>query len=286
MDGVANYRLGGLDHSLVKSDDKDRLLGLSSVTSSIEEKTTRFIQDGLLDAVDDNRDDIPNESPQKEYTGTHDLENIRLTITSSEHIRYSQRNASMTSNGNAIHIEEITHAATVDSFDRNNGWGNENSDQHKDLHEETGKRENQHEKELKLSTLKEQIEKEKLALSDLQRKAETEINKAQKLISEKDAELQAAEESLLGLQEVEIGYCGDGNVVEVTGSFNGWLNHVEMELQPSKSIGKQKFWSTLLWLYPGKYEIKFIVDGKWMIDPRKEVITKGNISNNFIKVDI
>lgn len=41
-----------------------------------------------------------------------------------------------------------------------------------------------------------------LALSGLQTKAETEIRKAQKLISEKDAELHAAEESLSGLEEV------------------------------------------------------------------------------------
>lgn len=41
-----------------------------------------------------------------------------------------------------------------------------------------------------------------LSLSNLQMKAEAEINKAQKLISEKDEELQAAEESLLGLKEV------------------------------------------------------------------------------------
>lgn len=34
-------------------------------------------------------------------------------------------------------------------------------------------------------------------------KAENEISKAQKLISEKDAELQAAEESLSGLKEVQ-----------------------------------------------------------------------------------
>jgi hypothetical protein len=39
-------------------------------------------------------------------------------------------------------------------------------------------------------------------LSDLQTKAEAEISKAQKLISEKDAELHAAEGSLSGLEEV------------------------------------------------------------------------------------
>lgn len=41
-----------------------------------------------------------------------------------------------------------------------------------------------------------------LALSALQTKAETEISKAQKLISEKDAELLTTEESLSGLVEV------------------------------------------------------------------------------------
>uniref|UniRef100_A0A2K1XDI4 Uncharacterized protein n=1 Tax=Populus trichocarpa TaxID=3694 RepID=A0A2K1XDI4_POPTR len=52
-----------------------------------------------------------------------------------------------------------------------------------------------HQKELELSQLKEQIEKEKFALSASQTKAEREISKAQKLIWEKDAELLAAEES-------------------------------------------------------------------------------------------
>ncbi|KAJ0663557.1 putative AMP-activated kinase, glycogen-binding protein [Helianthus annuus] len=41
----------------------------------------------------------------------------------------------------------------------------------------------------------------------------------------------------------------------------------------------------MLWLYPGIYEIKFIVDGKWMIDPMKEVVTRGSIQNNVLRVD-
>ncbi|XP_010558178.1 PREDICTED: uncharacterized protein LOC104826916 isoform X2 [Tarenaya hassleriana] len=297
MDDVANYRLGNLDHSLDGSDDKDHILGLSSVTSSLEEKTARFIQDGYLDTVDGNENDIPNESPQETEGNRekHDPAEVQLTTSSSEHSYGSQRNASMKSDGNALALEKIIHADQVGSSDRNNGLRNENADTDKELHDETRRRENQieidrlkfmlHEKELELSRLKEQIEKEKLALSVLQRKAETEVNKAQQLISEKDAELQAAEESLSELQEVEIEYCGDGSAVEVTGSFNGWQHRVEMELQPSKSIGKQKYWSTLLWLYPGKYEIKFIVDGQWRVDPKKESVTKGHITNNLVKVD-
>ncbi|RVW12997.1 Protein PTST-like 3, chloroplastic [Vitis vinifera] len=92
-----------------------------------------------------------------------------------------------------------------------------------------------HQKELELSQLKKQIEKEKLALTILQTKAETEISKAQKIVLEKDAELNAAEESLSGLKEVQIQYSGDGEIVEVAGSFNGWHHRIKMDPQPSSS---------------------------------------------------
>lgn len=46
------------DDSLVAPDDKDWMLGLPSSTSSIEEKTTRFIRNGYLDTVDDGMFDL------------------------------------------------------------------------------------------------------------------------------------------------------------------------------------------------------------------------------------
>ncbi|KAG5553627.1 hypothetical protein RHGRI_011501 [Rhododendron griersonianum] len=161
-----------------------------------------------------------------------------------------------------------------------------------ELDDQTIKRENQievnrlkfmlHQKELELSRLKEQIEKEKLALSILQTKVETEISKAQKLVMEKDAELHATEGNLAGLVEVEIQYEGDGDAIEVTGSFNGWHHHIAMDPQPSSSITdpkssrKSRLWTTALWLYPGIYEIKFVVDGNLRIDPQQESVRKGS----------
>ncbi|XP_056172412.1 protein PTST homolog 3, chloroplastic isoform X10 [Syzygium oleosum] len=169
------------------------------------------------------------------------------------------------------------------------------------LDEERRKQENQaeishlkfmlHQKELELSLLKEQNEKEKLALEMLQTKAENEISKAQKIVSEKDAELQAAEESLSGLKEVQIEYSGNGDIVEVAGSFNGWHHPIKMNPHPfataKDTIGsrRSRYWSTMLWLYPGTYEIKFIVDGEWRIDPQKESVTRGTICNNVLQVD-
>lgn len=148
-----------------------------------------------------------------------------------------------------------------------------------------------HQKELELTHLKEQIEKEKVALSILQSKAETEISRAHKLILEKDAELHDAENTLSGLKEVEVQFWGEGNIVEMAGSFNGWHHRIEMELQPSPIFSGQsgsrnsRLWRTILWLYPGIYEIKFIVDGHWIIDPQRESITKGAIHNNILRVD-
>ncbi|CAH8379422.1 unnamed protein product [Eruca vesicaria subsp. sativa] len=275
------------DDSVVEPDHNDWTLGLSSSTSSIEEKTTRFIQNGYLDTVDDNVDDTPNESSPEE------------TTKGDEYSHVGQRSVSMTPNGSAVAYEvayeEVTYATEANNSQRNSDQRHGNAELDKDSHDETMKRENQVEitrlrfmlrqKELELSRLKEQIEKEKLSLSVLQRKAETEIQKAQMLVSQKDVELQEAEESLSGLQEVEIEYCGDGNVVEVTGSFNGWEHRVGLELETSKSSGKEKCWSTLLWLYPGTYEIKFIVDGQWITDPQRDSVTRGHITNNILKVD-
>ncbi|CAL1379124.1 unnamed protein product [Linum trigynum] len=180
-------------------------------------------------------------------------------------------------------------------------------------------------KELELIRLQELIEKETRTLSDLQRNAETEITKAQNLLAEKDAELFAVE-SLTGLVQVTIQYHGDGQSVEVSGSFNGWHHKIVMDPKPSsdenimesskimldaepsssdeniaesskimtdpepssdKNITesrKSNIWSTTLWLYPGVYEIKFIVDGEWKTDDEMESVSQAGIYNNILRV--
>lgn len=146
-------------------------------------------------------------------------------------------------------------------------------------------------KELELYQLKKLIEKEEEALSILQSQAEDEIKKTEKLMSEMDAELLAAEDSLSGLKEVQIQYLGEGQLVEVAGSFNGWHQRIRLDPQPS-STGKTsidsrnlRMWSALLWLYPGEYEIKFVVDGEWKIDPAREITTRTGMQNNILQVD-
>ncbi|XWS66834.1 hypothetical protein CRYUN_Cryun05aG0235000 [Craigia yunnanensis] len=225
--------------------------------------------------------------------------------TSSQECSEHAYGAAITLNGSTTVAKQVAPPVAVNYL----SWSHDNmeaqmlqgDDLREDLNSESTEGDSQieinhlkfmlHQKELELSRLKEQIEKEKIAFSSLQTKAETEIHKAQKLVSEKDAELHAAEESLLGLEEVQIEYAGDGEIVEVAGSFNGWHHRIKMDPKPSSTIKnpidsrKSKIWSTMLWLYPGIYEIKFIVDGQWKIDPQRESTTKGGICNNILQVD-
>ncbi|XP_065001467.1 protein PTST homolog 3, chloroplastic-like [Musa acuminata AAA Group] len=148
-----------------------------------------------------------------------------------------------------------------------------------------------HQKKMELSQLKQQIDDEKLALSSLHARATVELGDIKRIVAEKDAELHAAEGNLNGLKEVHIDYWANGQIIEVAGSFNGWQHRVRMDHHPSsKHINppgyrKPMLWSTVLWLYPGVYEIKFIVDGEWRIDSQWEIITSGGITNNVLRVD-
>ncbi|XP_042399206.1 protein PTST homolog 3, chloroplastic-like isoform X5 [Zingiber officinale] len=149
-------------------------------------------------------------------------------------------------------------------------------------------------KETELSQLKKQIEDEKLALVNLRARVKAELGDIQCSIADKDAELRAAQEYLNGLKEVHINYRTNGQVVEVAGSFNGWQHKVRMDLDHSSECidsldsRKPELWSTVLWLYPGIYEvteIKFIVDGHWTVDPGQEIIISGGFTNNVLTVD-
>ncbi|KAK2401198.1 protein PTST protein 3, chloroplastic [Trifolium repens] len=238
---------------------------------SLEKKVANFIQNGDLDPVE----------------GTHS----------------PKENNVMAHNGNSLTSNQVVPSGKLDQPLSDDHMPYEDPKTHfdKDLDAEAPTLQNESEinhlkfklyqKELELSQLKEQIEKEKHALYLLQIKAEEEISKARKLISEKDAELLEAEESLSGLKEVLIEFCGEGNIVEVAGSFNGWHHPIKMDPQPLTSVidhgepRKSRFWSVVLWLYPGVYEIKFVVDGHWRTDPQRESVARGHICNNILRVD-
>ncbi|WP_299229072.1 hypothetical protein [uncultured Psychroserpens sp.] len=69
----------------------------------------------------------------------------------------------------------------------------------------------------------------------------------------------------------------DANTIVLTGSFNDWNEH---ELKMSKT--NNGYWKLGLSLSPGKHHYKFIVDGKWILDPEnsvREYDGKGHINS-------
>ncbi|XP_018856940.1 protein PTST homolog 3, chloroplastic isoform X2 [Juglans regia] len=219
----------------------------TSANSSFEEKVDRFIQNGDLDMIDDISYGLLNESGNEEGKKFVQPQNFSVPPGEehSEHMR-NGGNAAVTLNDQMLTSKHVAPDVIVGTQSlRDDLLSSEElmtAELDKDLDTESGKREKQAEinqlrfmlrqKELELSRLKEQIKKEKLSLSDLQTKAETEIRKAQKFILKKDAELQGTEESLSGLKEVQIQFHGDGEIVEVSGSFNGWHHHIKLDPQP------------------------------------------------------
>ncbi|TYJ50738.1 hypothetical protein E1A91_A01G230500v1 [Gossypium mustelinum] len=278
------------------SDDSSFMPEESPAMSILEEKVARFVQNGDLDAIEYTVNEKLNETNDEVATQSR---------TGSEDHSRNAYDAVFKSNGSATVAKQVAPPVAMDylpgSYDKMEAQTLNSDDSREDLDSKTTGRDTiieinhlkflLHQKELELSLLKEQIEKEKIALASMQNKAETEIQKAQKLVSEKDAELLAAEESLLGLQEVQLEYTGDGEIVEVSGSFNGWHHRIKLDPKPSSTIktplesSKSKIWSTVLWLYPGVYEIKFVVDGQWTLDPQRESTTSSRICNNILRVD-
>ncbi|KAI4314222.1 hypothetical protein L6164_027155 [Bauhinia variegata] len=67
--------------------------------------------------------------------------------------------------------------------------------------------------------------------------------------------------------------------VLLVGSFDGWSNQRKME-ESDPGV-----FSLSLKLYPGKYEIKFIVDGEWRTDPLRPIVRNNGHVNNLLIVE-
>jgi len=80
-----------------------------------------------------------------------------------------------------------------------------------------------------------------------------------------------------------------GTSVLVTGSFFNWRNTIALHKREKESPldgGELDVFSTVLYLPPGKFEYKFVVDGAWHYDPHQRVVTdeSGNL-NNIVVVE-
>lgn len=146
-------------------------------------------------------------------------------------------------------------------------------------------------REVDLVELSRELEETKAQLALVQAKAMAEVAQIKQMALEKEMRLKSADQALANLKKVEIEYWGEGGGVQLAGSFNGWQHFIAMEPDPNSEIAKSDgsrgpmIWGTELWLYPGIYEIKFIVDGNWQIDQRREVMMQSTHQNNILRVE-
>ncbi|KAL3511179.1 hypothetical protein ACH5RR_030580 [Cinchona calisaya] len=113
-------------------------------------------------------------------------------------------------------------------------------------------------------------------LSVLEGKTALAIMDAQKELEEKQMRIDTASKSLELLRTACIVWPNSASEVLLAGSFDGWTTQRKMERSQTG------IFSVCLKLYPGRYEIKFIVDGKWRIDPLRPIVNKGYENNLLI----
>ncbi|GMP94144.1 hypothetical protein CsSME_00043706 [Camellia sinensis var. sinensis] len=113
-------------------------------------------------------------------------------------------------------------------------------------------------------------------LAVLEGKMALAIIDAQKTVEEKQKRIHGARSALQLLHTTCIVWPNAASEVLLSGSFDGWTTQRKME----KS--KTGIFSACLKLYPGRYEIKFIVDGIWRTDPLRPTVCNNGHENNLL----
>ncbi|XP_076909233.1 protein PTST, chloroplastic-like [Bidens hawaiensis] len=83
-------------------------------------------------------------------------------------------------------------------------------------------------------------------------------------------------------KEVTLFWSGMAESVQVMGSFDGWSHG---EYLSAEYTGSYTRFSTSLMLRPGRYEIKFLVDGEWLLSPEYPTVGEGLMENSLLVVE-
>ncbi|XP_048235253.1 protein PTST homolog 2, chloroplastic isoform X2 [Ricinus communis] len=113
-------------------------------------------------------------------------------------------------------------------------------------------------------------------LAVLEGKMALAIIESQKIVEEKQKRVDDAQRALQLLRTACIVWTSSASEVLLAGSFDGWNTKRKMQ----KSSGG--IFSVCMKLYPGKYEIKFIVDGEWKVDPLRPIVRNDRYENNVL----
>ncbi|MCD7472166.1 hypothetical protein HAX54_013173 [Datura stramonium] len=115
-------------------------------------------------------------------------------------------------------------------------------------------------------------------LAILERKMALALTDAEKLLEQKQKRIDGASRALQFLRTTLIVWHNSASEVLLTGSFDGWTTQRKMEKL------RTGVFSVSLKLYPGSYEIKFIVDGIWKVDPLRPIVRNNGHENNLLIV--
>nr|XP_043624509.1 protein PTST homolog 2, chloroplastic isoform X2 [Erigeron canadensis] len=102
------------------------------------------------------------------------------------------------------------------------------------------------------------------------------IIEAHKLLEAKQKRIDSACRTLQILHTTCIIWPNSASEVLLAGSFDGWTTQRKMERSQTG------IFSLSLKLYPGRYEIKFIVDGVWRVDPLRPIANNNGYENNVL----
>ncbi|XP_024977946.1 protein PTST, chloroplastic [Cynara cardunculus var. scolymus] len=83
-------------------------------------------------------------------------------------------------------------------------------------------------------------------------------------------------------KEVSLFWSGMAESVQVMGSFDGWSHG---EYLSAEYTGSYTRFSTSIMLRPGRYEIKFLVDGEWLLSPDYPTVGEGLLENNLLIIE-
>ncbi|CAH1421333.1 unnamed protein product [Lactuca virosa] len=93
---------------------------------------------------------------------------------------------------------------------------------------------------------------------------------------------QIKEVELAQSKEVSLHWYGMAESVQVMGSFDGWSHGEDLS---AEYTGSYTSFSTSIMLRPGRYEIKFLVDGEWALSPEYPTVGEGLMENNLLIVE-
>eukprot|EP00268_Persea_americana_P019208 TRINITY_DN19832_c0_g1_i2.p1 TRINITY_DN19832_c0_g1~~TRINITY_DN19832_c0_g1_i2.p1 ORF type:complete len:548 (-),score=115.41 TRINITY_DN19832_c0_g1_i2:195-1838(-) len=130
--------------------------------------------------------------------------------------------------------------------------------------------------ETEIMKTRDKLRSTRAKLAVMEGKMALEIIEAQKMVQERQRRIDDAKKALCILRTACIVWPNHAKEVFLTGSFDGWTSQRRME---RSSAG---MFSLNLKLYPGRYEIKFIVDGLWETDPLRPITNNNGYENNLL----